>query len=110
MPETLLKRDDKKGTTQSMAESEIMDKLFKNQKYDSKQNILLAKNPLIIRKETFGNQKEFNAETAKAIIEILSKKNTSDQMSKQNFDQILGQDEQQQNLSLQNTNVGDIEL
>ena len=35
-PSTLLKRDVKKGTTTSMAESEIMDKLFRHQKYDSK--------------------------------------------------------------------------
>lgn len=81
-PEALLKRDDKKGTTTSMAESEIMDKLFKNQKYDHRQNKLLAKNPLIIRKEIFGNQNEFNAETAKAIIEILSKNKVSEQLAK----------------------------
>ena len=33
-PEALLKRDGTKGTTTSMAESEIMNKLFKTQKYD----------------------------------------------------------------------------
>ena len=51
MPEFLLKRDDKKGTTMSMAESELTEKLFGNQKYDPSQNSILAKNPLIIRKE-----------------------------------------------------------
>ena len=64
-----------------MAESDIMNKLFKNQKYDYRQNKLLAKNPLIIRKETFGNHNEFNAETAKAIIEILAKNKASEQLA-----------------------------
>ena len=35
-PKDLLRRDEKKGTTSSMAESEIMNKLFNKTKYDAK--------------------------------------------------------------------------
>lgn len=79
-PETLLKRDCKTGATTGLAEGEITEKLFKDYKYDKNQNILLSKNPMIIRKDTFNNNTNFHIETAKGIIEVLSKKSTGDQM------------------------------
>ena len=74
-PELLLKRD-YRGT--SRVDEFSMEKLLSKTKYDSRQNILLAKNPLIIRKETFGNQSNFHLDTLKAIIEVLSKHSASD--------------------------------
>ena len=52
-PETLLRRFDNANRKQS--NKEVLETLFKTQKYDSKQNILLAKNPLIIRRDIFTN-------------------------------------------------------
>ena len=74
-PELLLKRDHKGA---SRADEFSVEKLLTKTKYDSRQNILLAKNPLIIRKETFGNASNFQLETVKSIIEVLSKQSTAD--------------------------------
>lgn len=67
----LLKRDLKTGT--SHVDETTVEQLLTQTKYDSRQNILLAKNPFIIRKATFGNKNNFQMDTLKAIIEVLSK-------------------------------------
>ena len=82
-PETLLKRDCKTGA--SRIDEKVIEQLFNSKKYDERQNILLAKNPLIIRKEKVSNQNEFQLDTLKAIIEIIGKKSVSDQMVQGSF-------------------------
>lgn len=70
---------------------------------------MLTKNPLIIRKEKVSNQAEFELDTIKAIIDVVAKKNMSDQITAAASQFALGPSEAK-NLALANTHVGDLNL